>query len=110
MRLQTIFELPGFRVLAEGDPGREISRVFCCDLLSIAMGKAPTDSVWVTVMGNKNTLAVAALADVACIVLAEGIGMDEGTLTKAEEEGIAIISTELPIFDISLEIYKAGVS
>ena len=53
---------------------------------------------------------MAALADVACIVLAEGIGMDEGTLTKAEEEGIAIISTELPIFDISLEIYKAGVS
>lgn len=110
MNLETILELPECKVLVKGNPEREISKVFCCDLLSIAMGKAPTDSVWVTVMGNKNTLAVAALADVACIVLAEGIGMDEGTLTKAEEEGIAIISTELPIFDISLEIYKAGVS
>ena len=110
MKLETILELPECKVLVKGNPEREISKVFCCDLLSIAMGKAPTDSVWVTVMGNKNTLAVAALADVACIVLAEGIGMDEGTLTKAEEEGIAIISTELPIFDISLEIYKPGVS
>lgn len=110
MKLETILELSECKVLVKGNPEREISKVFCCDLLSIAMGKAPTDSVWVTVMGNKNTLAVAALADVACIVLAEGIGMDEGTLTKAEEEGIAIISTELPIFDISLEIYKAGVS
>ena len=110
MKLETILELPECKVLVKGNPEREISKVFCCDLLSIAMGKAPTDSVWVTVMGNKNTLAVAALADVACIVLAEGIGMDEETLTKAEEEGIAIISTELPIFDISLEIYKAGVS
>lgn len=110
MKLETILELPECKVLVKGNPEREISKVFCCDLLSIAMGKVPTDSVWVTVMGNKNTLAVAALADVACIVLAEGIGMDEGTLTKAEEEGIAIISTELPIFDISLEIYKAGVS
>ncbi len=110
MKLETILELPECKVLVKGNPERERSKVFCCDLLSIAMGKAPTDSVWVTVMGNKNTLAVAALADVACIVLAEGIGMDEGTLTKAEEEGIAIISTELPIFDISLEIYKAGVS
>ena len=110
MKLETILELPECKVLVKGNPEREISKVFCCDLLSIAMGKAPTDSVWVTVMGNKNTLAVAALADVACIVLAEGIGMDEGTLTEAEEEGIAIISTELPIFDISLEIYKAGVS
>ena len=110
MKLETILELRECKVLVKGNPEREISKEFCCDLLSIAMGKAPTDSVWVTVMGNKNTLAVAALADVACIVLAEGIGMDEGTLTKAEEEGIAIISTELPIFDISLEIYKAGVS
>ena len=71
---------------------------------------APADSVWVTVMGNKNTLAVATLADVACIVLAEGIGMDEGTLEKAEEEEITILATELPVFDIALEIHEAGES
>ena len=46
----------------------------------------------------------------ACIVLAEGIGMDEGTLEKAEEEGIAILATELPVFDIALEIHEAGES
>lgn len=110
MKLQTVLELPECKVLVKGDPTREISKVFCCDLLSIAMGKAPANSVWVTVMGNKNTLAVATLADVACIVLAEGIGMDEGTLEKAEEEGIAILATELPVFDIALEIHEAGES
>lgn len=108
MRLQTIFELPGFRVLAEGDPGREISRVFCCDLLSIAMGKAPADGVWVTVMGNRNTLAVASLTDTACIILAEGVSLDEETLKKAREEGIAVLSTDLPVFDAALKIYQAG--
>ena len=108
MRLQTIFELPGFRVLAEGDPGREISRVFCCDLLSIAMGKAPADGVWVTVMGNRNTLAVASLTDTACIVLAEGVSLDEATLKQAREEGIAVLSTDLPVFDAALKIYQAG--
>ena len=87
MKLQTILDLPECKVLVKGNPDREISKVFCCDLLSIAMGKAPADCVWVTVMGNKNTLAVATLADAACIVLAEGIGMDEGTLEKAAEEG-----------------------
>lgn len=110
MKLETILDLPECRVLVRGNPDREISKVFCCDLLSIAMGKAPADCVWVTVMGNKNTLAVATLADAACIVLAEGIGMDEGTLEKAKEEGIAILSTELPVFDIALEIHEAGVS
>ena len=37
------------------------------------MSKAPENGAWVTVMGNKNTLAVASLADVSCIILAEGI-------------------------------------
>lgn len=110
MELQKILSLPTCKVLVSGRKERTVSKVFCCDLLSIAMSKAPADSVWVTVMGNKNTLAVASLADVACIVLAEGVSLDEGTLAKAEEEGIAILSTELPVFDIALEIYEAGLA
>ena len=110
MKLKDILEFPECRVLSQGDPEREISRVFCCDLLSIAMGKAPADGVWVTVMGNRNTLAVASLTDTACIVLAEGVSLDEDTISKASEEGIAVLSTELPAFDIALEIYQAGLS
>lgn len=110
MKLKDILALPDCRVLSQGNPEREISRVFCCDLLSIAMGKAPSDGVWVTVMGNRNTLAVASLTDTACIVLAEGVSLDEGTISKASEEGIAVLSTELPAFDIALEIYQAGLS
>lgn len=110
MKLQTVLELTDCKVLVKGNPDRDLSKVFCCDLLSIAMSKAPADGVWVTVMGNKNTLAVAALTDVACIVLAEGVTLDEGTLTQAESEGIAILTTELPVFDMALNIYKAGLS
>lgn len=108
MKLHTILELPDCRVLAEGRPDREITRVFCCDLLSIAMSKAPAGSVWVTVMGNKNTVAVASLTEAACIVLAEGASMDKDSLEKADEEGIAVLSTDLPVFDMALRIYQAG--
>ena len=110
MQLETILKLPELKVLAEGNPDREISKIFCCDLLSIAMGKAPADGVWVTVMGNKNTLAVASLTDTACIVLAEGVTLDEGTVAKARDEGIAVASTGLPVFDMALKIYQAGQS
>lgn len=110
MKLQTVLDLPDCRVLVKGNPEREISKVFCCDLLSIAMGKAPEDCIWVTVMGNKNTLAVAALADAACIILAEGVTLDEGTLIQAEKEGIAILATELPVFDMALKVYEAGLA
>ena len=108
MKIKDIYELPDCRFLVKGDPEREISRVFCCDLLSIAMSKAPAGGVWVTVMGNKNTLAVASLTDTACIVLAEGVSLDDSTLAKAEEEAIAVAATELPVFDMALQIYKAG--
>jgi hypothetical protein len=83
-----------------------ISKVFCCDLLSIAMSKAPSDSAWVTVMGNMNTLAVASLADVACIIFAEGVMLDEVSLEKAKMQGITVLYTGLPIFDAALNVHQ----
>ncbi len=110
MKLQTVLDLPDLKVLVKGNPDREISKVFCCDLLSIAMGKAPADGVWVTVMGNKNTLAVATLTDTACIILAEGVTLDEGTLKQAEKEGIAVLACDLPVFDMALRVHEAGLA
>ena len=89
-----------------GDGERKIEKVFCCDLLSIAMGRAPADCAWVRVMGNMNTLAVASLADVSCVVLAEGTALDEASVRKAEEQGISVLASERPIFETALEIYR----
>lgn len=107
MKLKTILGLPECRILSFGNPERKISKIFCCDLLSLAMGRLPADGVWVTVMGNRNTLAVASLADAACIVLAEGVSLDGETIEKAEEEGISVLATDLPVFDIALKIHEA---
>jgi hypothetical protein len=85
---------------------KRISGAFCCDLLSIAMGKAPADSAWVTVMGNINTLAVAKLADVACIILAEGAALDQNGLEKAKTQEITVLSTDKPIFEAALTVYQ----
>ncbi len=69
------------------------------------MSKAPEDSVWVTVMGNINTLAVAALCDVGCIVLAEGIS-DDAAGAKAVQQHITVLSTDMPIFDAALKVHE----
>ncbi len=66
-------EFETIHVVRETD--RSITKPFCCDLLSIAMGKAPEGCAWVTVMGNMNTLAVASLTDAACVILAEGVAL-----------------------------------
>lgn len=107
MKVNDLILTSGFKVMNEGDnPDREILIPYCCDLLSIAMGKMPADSAWVTVMGNINTLAVATLADASCIILAEGSRLDEPALKKAKEQGITVLMTELPIFDAALIIYQ----
>ena len=106
----TIGELQKLNILevvnAGEEPDRELKSVFCCDLLSVAMGKGQEDAVWVTVMGNINTLAVMSLTDMACIVLAEGAVMDEAGMTKARQQGIPIFRTENPIFETALQLYR----
>lgn len=107
MKVNELFLVEGFQVLNQGENDqREISVPFCCDLLSIAMGKMPADSAWVTVMGNINTLAVASLADAACIILAEDSRLDEPALEKARVQKITVLTTSLPIFEAALKVYQ----
>ena len=96
-----------FKCVCLGDePSRTISKVYCCDLLSIAMGRAPVGSAWVTVMANMNTLAVASLTDAACVILAEGAALDDLCLQKAKTQGITVFETALPVFDAALKIHE----
>lgn len=97
----------GFEMISEANASAKmIKGPFCCDLLSIAMSKTFPDAAWVTVMGNLNTLAVAALTDAACVVIAEGITLDEAVIKKAESEGITVLSSKQPVFETALRIYE----
>lgn len=96
-----------FQIINKGnDLDREVTVPYCCDLLSIAMGRMPQGAAWVTVMANTNALAVASLAEAACIILAEGSRLDEPDIAKAKEKGITVLRTELPVFDCALSVYK----
>lgn len=106
MTVKELAECQKFKVINLGENlEREITKPFCCDLLSIAMGRAPEGSAWVTVMGNINTLAVASLADVACVIMAEGAVLDDMAAQKAIQQEITVLATEEPIFEAALEVY-----
>ncbi len=83
----------GWKAAVAGE-AREITGGYCGDLLSWVMGRAPQGSAWITVMTNVNVAAVAALCDVACVVLAQGAVPDEALRARAEREGIPILLTE----------------
>lgn len=106
MTVQGLIDKQIFGVVNPGkDLDCEITVPFCCDLLSIAMGRAPGGGAWVTVMANMNTLAVAALTETACVILAEGAVLDEGAKKKARDQGITVLSTDLPVFEAALKVH-----
>ena len=81
-------------VLCEGDMNREVTGCYIGDLLSWVMSRAQEGDAWLTVMGNINSIGVAVLADVACIVLTEGAALDADALKRAEQNGVNILRVE----------------
>ena len=88
------------------DPERECAGVYIGDLLSWVMGRAQADQVWITIMSNVNIIAVASLADVACILLAEGVTLDGDLRQVAEEKGINVLSSEQTAYQLATALAK----
>lgn len=80
---------------------REFQGVYIGDLLSWVMGRAEGDNLWITIMSNINIVAVAALADVAAIILAEGVTLEENVIKTAKEKGINIFSSTMTAYELA---------
>lgn len=83
------------------DGEREVSGAYIGDLLSWVMGRAQSGNVWITIMSNVNIVAVAALADVSCIVLAEGVRADDEVVEKAKQKDINLLTSDKPAYEIA---------
>jgi predicted transcriptional regulator len=70
------------------------------------MARNPAGSVWVTVMGNVNTMGVMALTDGGAVIIAENAALDENAAKKAVEQNITVIKTSLPVFETALFIHN----
>ena len=106
MTVKQLQELLDLKCLSEGSEDRELEGGFCGDLLSWVMGKASSGDAWITIMSNVNVLAVASLTDVSCVILAEGVVLENDIVNTAREKGINIISSPLSIYEISVELNK----
>lgn len=104
MTVKELAERLNLRTLVEDDFDREVSDCYVGDLLSWVMGRAPSDSAWLTVMGNINSIAVATLADVSCIILVENAALDADAKAKAEMHGVNILITEENSYHLAVKI------
>lgn len=91
-------------VLSEADDTREVTGGYAGDLLSWVMGRAGADTAWVTIMTNVNIVAVATLADVAAVIVAEGARPDESVIETARIKGVNLYCSEKPVFELCAAI------
>ena len=90
-------------------PEREVNGAYVGDLLSWVMGRATEDDAWITIMSNSNIVAVATLADVSCIILAEGVTPDEGVAKTAEAKGVNILSSDKSAYEIAKKLSELNI-
>lgn len=102
MRVKELAGCELFQAVTLPDAEREIDGVYIGDLLSWVMGRAQSGNAWVTIMSNINILAVASLSDTSCIILAEGVKLDDEVIKTAIDKEINIFSTDMDIYDTAV--------
>jgi hypothetical protein len=111
MNLQQIIEQLDLKPLTEP---RDFSAIqpkggYASDLLSCVMAGAKGKYLWVTLQAHLNIVAVAALLDVSAIIVTENAQPDSAVITKANEEGVILLSTTMPTYEICGKLWELGI-
>ena len=110
MNIQALSEKIEATILTkQADTQREVSNGYTCDLLSWVMAHGREGMAWITVQTHMNVIAVATLHDMACVIIPEGIKVENDVVEKADEEGICILVSALTAYEISGRMHDAGI-
>ncbi len=106
MQLANIVKTLGLSVCCgEQALEREVTGGFCGDLLSDVIAGTPEGSVWLTRQTHQNIIAVAALRDVAAIIIVANNTPPPDTVEKALAEGVPILISPDKAFETAGKIY-----
>ena len=109
MTVEQIINEASLTPIALPSKDRNIEGAYVGDLLSWVMGRANENNAWITIMSNTNILAVATLADVSCIILAEGVTPDAGVTETAEAKGINLLSSNESAYEVAKRLSLLGI-
>jgi predicted transcriptional regulator len=111
MKVETLVNSLRLEVKAGNDQlDQEVTGGYAGDLLSDVIAHSAKGNVWVTIQTHPNIIAVASMKELAAIILAGGREPDPETLQKAREEGIPLLISLLPSFELAGRLYQAGVT
>lgn len=107
MTIREAAAMLGAEILQDQFENSELSGGYTSDLLSDVMANAKDGGALVTIQAHKNTVAVAALVNIAAIVLCNNRPIQDDMLEAARDEGIAVIRTRENQFTVSGKLFAA---
>jgi hypothetical protein len=81
---------------------------YTSDLLSCVMAGASRNGIWVTLQAHVNIVAVAALLELAAVIITEDEQPDQNTIAKANNESVVLLSTPKASFEVVGLLWKMG--
>src|SRR5215216_7656651 len=111
MNLQQIIDQLNLNVLTESLDFASITPAggYSSDLLSCVMAGAKKGFVWTTLQAHLNIVAVAALTEVAAVIITENAQPDAASIDKANAQGVVLLSTSQRTFEINGKLWELGI-
>ena len=88
----------------------EVTCGYTCDLLSWVLAHGKQGMSWITVQTHMNVIAVAVLMEMACVILPEGVALEEVSLKKAIEEELPVLTTAKTAYELAGMMASAGIA
>jgi serine kinase of HPr protein (carbohydrate metabolism regulator) len=107
MKLSELKEILGLELVTkEVNLNKEVTGGYASDMLSWVMAHAREGQAWITIQSHQNIVAVASLLNLACIIVAEGVDIEDSTLLKANNENIPVFSCKKTVYEICGILYS----
>ena len=107
MKLNKIVERLNLEVRSGPDKlDIEVSSGYVSDLMSDVIAHAKEQELWITLQTHVNIVAVAGMKGLAGVILVQGREPERDTVEKAGKEGIPILITKMPAFEIAGKLYN----
>lgn len=107
MTTQELIEKLDLKALSKFEH-RDVSGVFVSDMLSDVMAGAKSGNLWITIQTHKSVVPAANLVDVSAVIISGGKQVPQDTVDLATKYNIAILSSDLPVFELIGKLYSLG--
>jgi hypothetical protein len=110
MRLSELAQVLELEVRsAAGHLDAKVRGGYASDLMSDVIANAEEGCVWVTLQTHVNIVAVAAMKELAGIILVLGREPQEETVKAGNEKHVPILVSGLPAFELIGRLYGLGI-